>query len=114
MGLFKGKQFDQGVDNLESKLTGFEKYMPEGWTSKKQDRQLLKDVAKNGLRAIDGIQIEDIELEKFPDLDLEDLKEFVSTNFPDLLQTYPDDDLNALEFLYFNRIQQICLIYKDF
>lgn len=43
-----GKQFDQGIDNLQKKLKDDEKRMPECWQPKKHDKGLLKAVSQKG------------------------------------------------------------------
>lgn len=104
--------------------------MPEDWSSKKHDRALLKYAAKNGLKSFGGpdVVFEETGKDAFPSIELNEFKEFLEKEAPELIQTYPqqgeeaaaDEDqicsktLSTLELLLFNRIQQICLIYKDF
>lgn len=102
--------------------------MPEDWSSKKHDRALLKYAAKNGLKSFGSsdIMFEETGKDAFPSGEINELKEFLEKEAPELIQTYPeqgevaDEDQicsktqSTLELLLFNRIQQICLIYKDF
>ena len=119
------------MEPLQAKIKPWEKFMPEDWSSKKHDRALLKYAAKNGLKSFGGpdIMFEETGKDAFPSGELDKLQEFIETEAPELIQTYPeqgevpaadDEDQicsktqSTLELLLFNRIQQICLIYKDF
>ena len=87
IGLFKGKQFDSGLDNLQTKIKAWEKYMPEDWTCKKHDRALLKYVAKNGLKCFSNpdITFEETGRDAFPLGELDTFQEFLEKEAPDLL-----------------------------